>query len=89
MDGIPDLRTFGKYKQGLTSAEITEYICHVYNSVTHKDVKTCPKKIIAKFYDIAGVNTVAVSPDGETLMYRWDVERFVGKLFFNTDVYFD
>jgi len=86
---IPDLDKFGKHPEGLTGDEIIEYLTYVYNSVTGKDVDVCPSGIVEKFYSIAGANTVAVGPKGESLMYRHDVKRFVDKLFFNTDTYFD
>jgi hypothetical protein len=86
---LPNLDQFGQYREGLTSEEITEYLRQVYNIVASKKRKICPPKVINQFVEIAGVNTGALGPNGESLMYRWDVARFVGKLFFKRDTYFD
>jgi hypothetical protein len=88
-DNLPDLEQFGKYREGLTSEEIVEYLRQVYNIVAKKKRKICPPKIVKQFNEIAGVNTCAVGPGGESLMYRHDIQRFAGKLFFNQETYFD
>jgi len=86
---LPDLETFGAYRLGLTNNEIKEYLTLCYNIVTKKKRKECPEKVIKQFNDIAGSNTVAVGPNGESLLYRTDVERFSRKLFLGEETYFD
>ena len=86
---LPDLEQFGQYRIGLTSDEIIEYLRRCYNIVALKKRKICPQKIVKQFNEIAGVNTGAVGPNGESLMYRSDVGRFTNKLLFNKETYFD
>lgn len=81
-DGKPDLDCYGIYRMGLTGNEIYYYLQARANKVKIK-------KLVDKFYDIAGCNTMSMSPTGEGLMYRHDVERFAEKLFNNTETYFD
>ena len=86
---IPDVEDFGKYRAGLTGEEIAEYLRQAYNVIALKKRKVCPGKILRQFNDIAGANTMVEGPDGKPLMYRHDIKRFVGKLFFNAETYFD
>jgi hypothetical protein len=77
-----DIEQFGEYREGLTGAEIKEYL--------HK---RAPRRKIAKlikqFSNIAGINTGAVTSTGQSLMYRHDVLRFADKVLLNKDTYFD
>lgn len=75
--GELDLENYGEYRMGLTGQEIETYI-------KARAKKLEVKKLVNKFYDIAGVNTMAVSPNGESLMYRHDVKRFSDVLFGKT-----
>ena len=86
---IPDVDKFGKYRAGLTGDEVIEYLRQVYNIVALKKRKICPGKIVKQFYEIAGPNTMAIGPNNEPLMFRHDVMRFIGKLFFNEETYWD
>ena len=86
---LPDIELIGAYRIGMTGDEIKEYLKQVFNIVTKKNRKECPAKILKQFNEIAGVNTMGVSPTGEGLMYRFDVERFTMKLFFNQPTVFD
>lgn len=77
-----DINDFGEYRLGLTSSEINEYL----------RLRTGKKKIKGlreKFRVISGVNTMATSAQGHTLMFRHDVERFTDKLLLNKPTYFD
>ena len=86
---IPNVDDFGKYRAGLTGEEITEYLREVYNIIARKKRKICPGKIVKQYYGIAGVNTMGVGPNNEPLMFRHDVKRFVGELFFHMPTYWD
>lgn len=81
-DGKPDLATYGVYRIGLTSSEIEDYLKVRGNTLNII-------KLRKKFNDVAGCNTMGIAPTGESLMYRWDVERFAEKLFNNKPTYFD
>ena len=74
-----DITKFGKYKDGLTSAEINKYL----------RMRTKKKNIRTQFNDAAGCNTCAIGPDGQRLMYRWDVQRFADVVLLNKPTYFD
>jgi 20S proteasome alpha/beta subunit len=85
-----DINEYGKYRIGLTSEEIQEYLKERYNEglkalpIPYKTIKKCLKATYKKFCAIAGVNTVGVvKKDNKniTLMYRYDVKRFADKLF--------
>ena len=85
-----DINEFGKYRLGLTSKEIKEYLAlrwkEQFNGVRIK------KSLYNQFYKIVGVNTCAVIREGKkdiSLMYRHDVERYADKLFLNKSTYFD
>ena len=78
-----DIENFGAYRMGLTSEEINHYIQIRSNKKNVSD-------LVKRFNKIAGCNTVAVSPDGKSLMYRHDVLRFSDILFGVTrTTYFD
>jgi len=78
----PLLNSYGLYRMGLTSAEIEDYIKARGNTLNIK-------KLMKKFDDICGCNTMAMTPTGECLMYRSDVERFADVLFYGTPTFFD
>jgi len=77
-----DLHEYGDYRIGLTTKEIKEYL------KARGDV-TKIGNLYKEFCKISGINTMGISPTGETLMYRWDVERFADTLFWNKGTYFD
>lgn len=77
-----NLETFGKYDAGLTTAEIQLYL-KLRTGV--KDIK----QLYNRFCKIAGANTGMISPAGEFLMYRHDVQRYADKLLFGKETYFD
>lgn len=77
-----DIDDFGEYRLGLTSKEIEIYI---KLRTGMKGVKPLYKK----FCKVAGVNTGAINLQGESLMYRDDVRRFVDKLLLNIPTYWD
>jgi hypothetical protein len=77
-----DIHHFGDYRQGLTGDEIKKFIGLRANT-------TAIARLYKKFVNIAGCNTMAIGPNGEGLMYRHDVERFIGKLLFGTETYWD
>ena len=77
-----DIIKVGKYKIGLTSEEIDQFL-----KIVSK--KKHIKRLRKKFNGIAGVNTMGVSPHGEPLMYRYDVLRFTLKLLYGFTTYFD
>ena len=81
MDKI-DLRYYGDYRIGLTGKEIKEYLKNRANT-------TKLGNLYRRFVKIAGVNTMGIAPNGESLMYRHDVERFADVLFLNKPTYFD
>ena len=72
-----DIAYIGDYRMGLTKEEIEYYIGLRANTLS-------TKRLLDKFYKIAGVNTVAVSPSGQSLMYRHDVKRLVDKMLWGT-----
>ena len=80
--GKLDISNYGVYRLGLTSEEI---ICYLQARANKINIK----RLYKKFNRIAGCNTCAVAPNGEHLMYRWDVERFADALFNGTATYFD
>jgi len=80
---------YGDYRLGLTTEEIKNYLlarAYIFN-FKEKNID----KLYKKFDEIAGVNTVAVHPNGkDSLMYRHDVLRFSDVLFKKTKgTYFD
>jgi len=81
-----DIEEFGIYRQGLTGAEIQEYL---KKRAGVKEIGNLYKQ----FGKIAGANTgMVVLDEFENriyLMYRHDVERFAGVLFENKETYFD
>lgn len=84
---MPKLLNYGKYRNGLTSEEIDDYLRMRANTVSIK-------KIRKKFYKIAGVNTVSSCickecGHMEILLYRHDVLRFADQLFLGTKTYWD
>lgn len=80
-EGTFMIENYGLYRMGLTDEEIRIYL----NARNTKGIK----RVYDKFNKIAGVNTMSVTPDGQPLMYRHDVERFANKLFNGTETYFD
>lgn len=81
-DDSINLESYGVYRIGLLSDEIDDYLRARGNTLNIK-------KLRKQFDEIAGCNTMGISPDGKGLMYRWDVERFADKLFFNKQTYWD
>lgn len=77
-----DIETIGDYRMGLIDKEIELYIGIRANTLN-------TKRLLAKFNKIAGVNTCAVGPQGQSLMYRHDVKRFTDKLLLGTPTYWD
>lgn len=90
-----NINEFGKYRLGLTNKEIEEWLKLKWNELLFlrgNPIKKINKATWDKFWEIAGVNTVAVIKEGHkkiTLMYRHDVKRFTDKLFLNKETYFD
>lgn len=79
----PDLYNYGTYRLGLTSEEIDDYL-------RARSGKMMIKSLRKKFNEIAGCNTMAVAPTGESLMYHHDVHRYADVLFRKTQgTYFD
>jgi hypothetical protein len=85
--GIPDIRNYGKYRLGLTSDEVKDYILVRAIQKGYK-LKASNKKLFDKYYKIAGVNTCAVVDD-IVLAYRHDVLRFAEVMFNNVETYWD
>ena len=77
-----DLQDLGHYKAGLTNEEIEDYI-------KERNKGKMTKTIMKKFQKIAGINTVGVGPEGQSLMYRWDVKRFADQMFDGKPTYWD
>lgn len=77
-----DIHDFGDYRMGLTNEEIERYLGIKANTLS-------TKRLVKKFNTIAGVNTCAVGPQGQTLMYRHDVQRFADKLLHGITTYWD
>jgi hypothetical protein len=82
--GKPDLHNYGKFRLGLTSEEVSNYL--TVRAWQHS--KKFSKKLEKKYQEIAGCNTCAVV-DGIVLHYRHDVERFADALFDGKGTYFD
>lgn len=81
--GEINIDDYGVYRMGLTAEEIKIYI-----QARRRHTKV--SKLIKRFYDIAGCNTMAMTPDGRSLMYRHDVKRFADILFGESNsTYFD
>lgn len=77
-----DINDFGDYRMGLTSTEIDIYL-------QKRTGKRKIKRIRAKFNKAAGINTMAIGPQGQTLMYRHDVVRFTDLILDGRPTYFD
>lgn len=90
-----DINDFGKYRLGLTNDEIKEWLKLRWNELLSwrgKPIKKINKATWNKFWEIAGINTMAGVKEGKkviALMYRHDCERFTNKLFLNRKTYFD
>ena len=86
-----NIEYYGEYRIGLTMKEITKYITAMKNLIQNeaKFSKVKVKDLVNKFHKIAGVNTGGINSNGEGLMYRWDVQRYVNQLFYGTPTYFD
>lgn len=82
LNGKPDLEYYGAYRMGLTGDEIKDYLRVRANTFAIS-------KIYKKFVNIAGCNTMSITPDGKGLMFRHDVERYADKLFLNKETYWD
>ena len=78
------LENYGDYRMGLTSEEIQRYL----EARCHTEKKNI-KDVYSLFNKIAGVNTMAVGPQGQCLMYRHDVKRFADELLLGKETYFD
>lgn len=84
-DGTPDIYSYGAFKDGVTSEEITHYLMVFLNKVN----VTSDQK---RFNKIAGCNTcplAIVNEQNVFLMYRHDVERFARKMILGTKTYWD
>ena len=79
---VINIQNFGHYRHGLSSVEINTYL----------RMRT-GQKIIAplrqKFNEAVGITTMAIGPQGQTLMYRHDVQRFADVVLLNKPTYFD
>lgn len=84
-----DIINYGEYRLGLINEEIEHYIEARCSLPQYKNKFKNIKKAITKFWDIAGVNTMAINSLGEPLMYRHDVLRFAGVLFNREKTYWD
>lgn len=77
-----NINCFGHYRAGLTSAEIDEYL-------HRRTGKKRVKQLRQKFNKASGVNTCAIGPNGQPLMYRHDVKRFADVILLGIPTYFD
>lgn len=77
-----DIQYFGDYRIGLTAKEIEKYLGIRANTMS-------TKKLYRDFCKISGVNTCGVGPQGQGLMYRYDVQRFSDKLLLGTPTHWD
>lgn len=77
-----NISNFGDYMHGLAGEEIKTYISRRANTLS-------VARLYKKFVNIAGCNTMAVGPQGQSLMYRHDVERFTDKLLLGKETYWD
>lgn len=87
VDDKPELKSYGQFRRGLTTKEIEKYI-------QARAGKLSVKRLIKKFNEIAGCNTMGIfscemCECSQSLMYRWDVERFADVLFEGKPTYFD
>ena len=80
--GKIDIQEFGDYRMGLSKDEITKYL-------QLRSGKKNIKRLRLKFSKAAGCNTMAIGPQGQSLMYRWDVERFADVVLLSKKTYFD
>lgn len=83
--GKPDIYTFGALKDGLTGAEVKDYLRIRTNRMNIT-------KILRKYNTVSGANTCAVilvNGRPTTLYYRCDVDRFTEQAIENTPTYFD
>ena len=88
-DILIDIDQYGEYRLGLTHKEVEYYIKARCSLLRYKNKFKNVKKAIAKFWDIAGSNTVTVNSLGESLMYRSDVLRFSNYYFNREPTFFD
>jgi len=90
-----NINEFGKYRLGLTNDEIKEWLKLRYNELLSwrgKPIKKINKATWNKFWEVAGINTMAMIKKGNkqiTLMYRHDVERFTKVIYEHKATYFD
>ncbi|KKL58991.1 hypothetical protein LCGC14_2219810 [marine sediment metagenome] len=82
-----NLRYYGTYRMGLLDKEIKIYLRQMARGTKYSKYST--SQLIRKFHTIAGCNTMAIAPTGESLMYRHDVSRFADKMFCGIPTYFD
>jgi len=80
---ILDIDNYGEYRHGLTSEEVNKYL-RVRSKGT-KYSRYSIKQLQTKFKRVAGINTgvVVTCPICKkfiTLMYRYDVKRFVDQM---------
>lgn len=84
-----DIENYGEYRLGLTKEEIKHYLKAKCELPQYRRKFKYSQKLYNKFVEIMGVNTVAIAPNGESLWYRHDIERFAGVLFNREKTYFD
>ena len=84
-----DIEQYGEYRLGLTFKEVEFYIKAKCSLPQYKNKFKNIKKTIIKFWNIAGINTTTINSNGESLIYRNDIERFAGVLFNRIPTYFD
>jgi len=84
--GVPDIYSYGIFKDGLTSDEVQNYLRVRVNSYN------IPQDILNRYSDSnRGDTCQAVEVDGKTvtLFYRHDVLRHADKAIDNKPTYFD
>ena len=84
VNSIDEIEEFGHYRLGLTNDEITDYL-----RIRSKKKDLALTKLHDKFANVAGCNTCAIGPEGQMLMYRWDVLRFANEVLEGKGTYFD
>ena len=77
-----DIYRYGEYTAGLTRDEIENLLGLRFNTLS-------TKTLVKRFNKTAGVNTQAVGPQGQSLMYRHDVQRFMERILYGTPTYWD
>lgn len=84
-----DIQCFGDYRIGLTREETEQYVIH--RSILKGGVWRKKKKntITKQFWELMGVGTCGVGPQGQCLIYRHDVLRFANQMFDGIETYWD